>query len=148
MSNSLQPRGLQHPRLLCPSLSPRVCSDSCPLSLMVPTKHLILCHPFLLLPSIFPSIRSFPMSWLFASGGQGSGASASASVLPMNFQDWFPLVVPKQDPTVFCPPWNISMIFMVIAQTHQPLYHFLWSLKVGCQGSSQQPVLVDHLDNN
>ena len=53
---------------------------------MVPSNHLILCHPFLLLPSIFPSIRSFPMSWLFTSVGQTTGASASASVLPMNIQ--------------------------------------------------------------
>ena len=54
------------------------------------SNHLILCHPLFLLPSIFPSIRSFPMNRLFASGGQSIGASASASVLPMNTQDWFP----------------------------------------------------------
>ena len=53
----------------------------------MPSNHLILCRPFLLLPSVFPSIRSFPMSWLFASGGQSIGASAS--VLPMNIQGWF-----------------------------------------------------------
>ena len=53
--------------------------------------HLILCCPLILLPSIFPSIRSFPMSWLFASCGQSIGASASTSVLPMNIQSWFPL---------------------------------------------------------
>ena len=51
---------------------------------------LILCCPLILLPSIFPSIRSFPMSWLFASHGQSIGASYSASVLPMNIQCWFP----------------------------------------------------------
>ena len=49
---------------------------------VTPSNHLILCHPFLLLPSIFPSIRSFPMSWLFTSGGQNIGTSASVSVLP------------------------------------------------------------------
>ena len=59
---------------------------------VMPSNHLILCHPLLLLPSIFPSIRFFfPMSQLFASGGQSIGASASASVLPMNIQGWFPL---------------------------------------------------------
>ena len=58
---------------------------------MMPSNHLILCHPLLLQPSNFPSIRSFPMSQLFASGGQRIGVSASASVLPMNVQDWFPL---------------------------------------------------------
>ena len=52
---------------------------------------LILCHPLLLLPSTFSSIRSFPVSQLFASGGQSIGVSASASVLPMNIQDWSPL---------------------------------------------------------
>ena len=53
--------------------------------------YLNLCHPHLLLPSIFPNIRSFPMSRLFASCGQSIGTSASASVLPMNIQGWFPL---------------------------------------------------------
>ena len=57
------------------------------------SNHLILCWPFLLLPSIFPSIRVFSMSWLFTSGGQtiGDSASALASVLPVNIQGWFPL---------------------------------------------------------
>ena len=58
---------------------------------MMPSNHLILCHPFLLLPSIFPSIGSFPMTQFFASGGQSIGASASASVLPMNIQGCFSL---------------------------------------------------------
>ena len=54
MSNSLQPHGLQHARLPCLSPTPRACSNSCP-----PSSHLILCHPLLLLPSVFPSIRVF-----------------------------------------------------------------------------------------
>ena len=54
---------------------------------VIPSNHFVLCCPLLLLPSIFPSIRVFSMSWFFASGG----VSASASVLPMNFQDLFPL---------------------------------------------------------
>ena len=53
---------------------------------VMPSNHLILCHPLHLLLSIFPSIRVFPMSQLFASGGQSVGVSASASVLPMNTQ--------------------------------------------------------------
>ena len=53
---------------------------------MMPSNYLILCHPLLLLPSIFPSIRSIPMSRLFASAGQSIGISASASVLPINIQ--------------------------------------------------------------
>ena len=60
---------------------------------MMPSNHLILCHPLLLLPSIFPSINSFPVSQLFASGGQIIGSSALASVLPMNIQGWFPLIL-------------------------------------------------------
>ena len=59
---------------------------------MMPPNHLVLCHP-LVLPSVFPSIRvsgSLPVSWLFPSGGESIGTSASASVLPVNVQDWFP----------------------------------------------------------
>ena len=62
-----------------------------PIESVMPSSHLILCLPLLLLPSIPPSIRSFPMSQLFAWGGQSIGVSASASVLPMNTQDWSPL---------------------------------------------------------
>ena len=77
------------PRFLCPPLSPGVCSNSCPLSWW--------CHPvisssvtlFSSCPQSFPASGSFPMSQLFASGGQNT--EASASVLPMNIQDWFPL---------------------------------------------------------
>ena len=56
----------------------------------MPSNHLILCHPLLLLPSILPSIRAFQMSQLFTSGGQTVGVSASASVLPKKTQDWSP----------------------------------------------------------
>ena len=58
---------------------------------VMPTNYLILCHPLLLLPSKFPSIRVFLISQFFPSGGQSIGVSTSASVLPMNIQDWFPL---------------------------------------------------------
>ena len=58
---------------------------------VMPSNHLILCHPLLLPPSIFPRIRVFSKSQLFTSGGQSIGASTSASVLPMNIQGWFPL---------------------------------------------------------
>ena len=61
------------------------------IELMMPSNHHILCHPLLLLPSVFPATGSFQMSQLFTSGGQSIGVSASASVLPMNIQDWFPL---------------------------------------------------------
>ena len=80
-------------RLPCPSASPRACSNSCSLSQW--------CHPIISSSVVpfssclqsFPESGSFPISWLFVSGGQSTGASASASasVLPMNIQDWFPL---------------------------------------------------------
>ena len=88
VSDSLQPHELQHTRLPCPSLSPRVCSNSLSIESMRPSSHLILCYHLLLLPLIFPSIRVFfQMSQLFASAGQSIGVSASTSVLPMNTHD-------------------------------------------------------------
>ena len=57
MSDSLRSHGLKHARLPCPSPTPGACSDSCFIKLVMPSNHLILCHPLLLLPSIFPSIR-------------------------------------------------------------------------------------------
>ena len=61
------------------------------IELVMPSNHLILCHLFSSCPEPFPASGSFLMSWLFASRGQSIGASASASVLPINVQDWFPL---------------------------------------------------------
>ena len=58
---------------------------------VMPSNHLIVCHPLLLLPSIFPSIRVFQMSQFVTSGVQSTGVSASAAALPINIQDWFPL---------------------------------------------------------
>ena len=63
--------------------------------LVMPSNHLILCHPILLLPSIFPSSGSFPLSWLFSSGGQSIEVSVSASVLPI--QGWSPLGLCRRD---------------------------------------------------
>ena len=90
MSHSLQPHGLQHTRPPCPSPTPGVYSNSCPLSRW--------CHPTIsssVIPfsclQFFPASGSFPMSQLFTSGGQSIGVSASTSVLLMNIQDWFPL---------------------------------------------------------
>ena len=58
---------------------------------VMPSNHLILCHPLLLPPSIFPTIKVFSSERLFTWGGQSIGVSASASIFPMNIQDWFPL---------------------------------------------------------
>ena len=85
MSNSLQPHGLQQASQSW-SLLKLMSIES-----MMASNRLILCRPLLLLASIFPRSGSFPMSQFFASGGQSIGVSASASVLPVNIQDWFPL---------------------------------------------------------
>ena len=91
VSISLQPHGLQHARPPCPSPNPRVDSNSCPLCWWChPTISCSVVHFSFCLPS-FPASGSFQMSQLFASGGQSIGISASASVLPMNIQNWFPL---------------------------------------------------------
>ena len=89
--NSLQPHGLQHPRLPCPSPSPGTCPDSCPLSQWCHPTISSSVVPFSSCPQSFPASGYFPMSQLFTSGGQSIGASASASVLPMYFHGWFPL---------------------------------------------------------
>ena len=88
---TLRSHGRQHARLPCPSLSPWVCSNSCPLSRW--------CHPTISssvvpvssCPQSFPASGSLPVSQFFTSGGQSIGVSASTSVLPMNIQDWIPL---------------------------------------------------------
>ena len=83
--------GLQHPRLPCPSLSLRVCPNSCPLSLWCYLTISSSTTPFSFYLQSFPASGSFPMSWLFVLSGQSIGASVSASVLPVNTQGWFPL---------------------------------------------------------
>ena len=90
-SDSLRPHGLEHARFPCPSPTLRACSNSCPLSQW--------CHPTISSPVVnfssclqsFPASGFFQMSQFFVSGGQNIGASASASVLPMNIKNWFPL---------------------------------------------------------
>ena len=91
MSDSLQPHGLQHFRLPCPSPTPRACSNSCPSSRWCHPTISSSVVPFSSCLQSFPTSGSFPVSQFFASGGQSIAASASASVLPMNIQDWFPL---------------------------------------------------------
>ena len=91
MSNSFWPHGLQHARPSCPSKSPGVCPSSCLLHQW--------CHPaisssdalFSFCPQSFPASGTLPMSQLFTSDDQNAGVSTSASFLPMNIQDWFPL---------------------------------------------------------
>ena len=91
MLNSLAPYGLQHARLSCPSLSPRVCSNSCPLSQCCHPTSPSSAVPFSSCLQSFPASESLPMNWLFSSGGQSIGASNSVSVLPVSIYDGFPL---------------------------------------------------------
>ena len=115
MSDSLQTHGLQHARLPCPSPTPRACSNSCPLSWW--------CHPtisssvvhFSCLQS-FPASGSFQMSPFFPSGGQSIGVSASALVLPMNIQDWFPL---GWTGWISLQSKGLSRVFNTTVQKHQ-----------------------------
>ena len=88
MLDSLRPHGLQHARLPGPSLSPGVCSNPCHWAGYASSSSVT---PFSSYPLSFPASGSFTMSQFFPSGGQNFGASASASVLPMNIQDRFPL---------------------------------------------------------
>ena len=93
MSDSLPPHGLQHTRIPSPSPMPRACSNSCPLSQWSHPTIPSSVVPFSSCLQSLPASGLFPMSWFFTLVGQsiGTSASASASVLPMNIQDWFPL---------------------------------------------------------
>ena len=109
LSDSLWPHGLQHTRLPCPSPSPKVCPGSCPLHQWCQT---VISSSDALLsfcPQSLPASGTFPMSHLFTSNDQNTGASTSASVLPMSFQGWFPLrltglICCPEDSQEFSPP--------------------------------------------
>ena len=91
LSDSLWPRGLWHARLPWPSPTPGAYSDSCPSSRWCHPTISSSVVPFSSCLQSFPASGSFQMSQFFASGGQSTGVSASASVLPMNIKDWLPL---------------------------------------------------------
>ena len=91
VSDSLRPHGLQHTRFSCPSPTLQACSNSCPLSWWCHTTISSSVIPFSSCLQSFPTLGSFPMSQFFTSGDQSIGVSASASALPMNIQNWFPL---------------------------------------------------------
>ena len=133
---TLWPHGLQHARLPCPSLSPWVCSDSCPLSQW--------CHPTISSSVVpfscrqsFPASGSFPVSRLVTSGVQSIVASTSTSVLPMNIQDWFPLGL-----TGWISLLGLSRVF---SSTRVPKYQFfgaqlsLWSNSHICTWLLERP---------
>ena len=89
--NSLRPNGLQHTRPPCASPTPGAYSNSMSIESVMPSNHLILCHPFSSCLQSLPASGSFPVSQFCISSGQSIGVSASASVPLMNVQDWFPL---------------------------------------------------------
>ena len=91
VSDSWWHHGPQHARSPCPSLSPGDCPNSCPLNWWCHPTILSFVVPFSSCLQSFPTSGYFLMSWLLVSGGQSIGASASASVFPMNIHDWFPV---------------------------------------------------------
>ena len=90
VSDSLQPHGLQHARLPCPSPTPGACLNSCPSSRWCHPAITSFVVPFSSCLQSLPASGSSQLNQFFASGGQSIGVSASASVLPMDIQDWFP----------------------------------------------------------
>ena len=123
--HSLWPHGLQHTRLPGPSLSPGGCSNSCPLSWWChPTISSSVAH-FSSCPQYFPASGSFPVSQLWASGGRS--IRVSASVLPMNTQDWFPLGLTD---LISLLSKGLSRVFSRITVWRHQFFstqHFLWS---------------------
>ena len=116
VSDSLRPHELQHPRPPCPSPAPGVYPNSCPSSRW---QHPVISSsvvPFSSCPKSLPASESFPKSQLFAWGGQSIGVSASASVLPMNTQDWSPLG---------CTVW-ISLQCKGLSRVFSPLIILNW----------------------
>ena len=116
MSDSLRCHELQHVRLPCPSLSPRVCSNSCPLSHWYYLTISFSSSSFSSCLQFFPVSGSFPMSWLFTTDGQSIGASTSTSVLPMNIQGWFPLGLTG---LISLKSKGLSRVFNTTIQKHQ-----------------------------
>ena len=130
VSDSLQPHESQHARPPCPSPTPRVHSNSCPLNWWCHPAISSSIIPFCSCPQPLPASRSFPMSQLFTSGGQSIGVSALASALPMNTQGWSPLEwtgwIPLQSK-------GLSRVFSTTTvQKHQ-----LFSAQFSSQSNSQ-----------
>ena len=127
VSDSLQPHRQQHTRLPCPSQAPGACSNSCLSSQWCHSTILSSVSPFSSCLLSFPASGSFPVSQFFASGGQSTGALASASVLPMNIQDWFPL---RLTDWIFFQSKKLSRVFSnTKVQKHQffSAQFYLWS---------------------
>ena len=125
VSDSLRPHELQHARPPCPSPTPGVYSNSCPLSQWCHPTISFSAIPFSSCPQSFPASGSFQRRQLFASGGQSIGVSASTSVLPMNFEDWSPL---EWTGWIFLQSKGLSRVFSnTTVQKHQ-FFHAQLSL--------------------
>ena len=137
VSHSLWPHGLQHTRFPCLSPSPGAYSNSCPLSQWCHPTISSSVTPFSGFQSL-PASGSFPMSWLFTSGSQNIGASASASVLPMNIQDWFPL---RLTGLILLLSKGVSRVFSTTVQKHQffSAQPFSWSSSHICTWILEKP---------
>ena len=141
MSNLLQPCGLQHPRLLCSPLSPRVCSNSCPLSWWCCLTISASAAPFSLYPQSFPASGSFPSIQLFTSGSQSIRASPSALGILMSIQGCFPLGLTG---LIFFLSKGLSRVFFnTIIQKHQffGAWPSLWSNSHVCTWLLEKPYL-------
>ena len=132
--SSLQPHELQHARPPCPSPTPRVHPNPCPLSQWCHPTISSSVIPFSSCPQSFPASGAFPMSQLFTSGGQSIGVSASASVLPMNTQDWSALgwtgwiSLQSRDSQELSPtPWMFTKLIVAILWYNS--YHYTVHLK-------------------
>ena len=128
MSDSLRPHESQHARLPCPSPTPGVYSDSCPLSQWCHPAISSSVLPFSSCPQSLLASGSFPMNQLFTWGGQGTGVSASASVLPVDTQDWSPLGIdwldllgsPRDSQESSPTPQFKSINFLLLSFLHHP----------------------------
>ena len=116
LSDSLRPHELQQARPPCPSPTPRVYSNSCPLSRWCHTAISSSGVPFSSHPQSLPASESFPKSQLFAWGGQSTGVSALVSVLPMNTQDWSTL---GRTGWISLQSKGLSRVFNTTVQKHQ-----------------------------
>ena len=145
MSNSLQSHGSQHTRPLCPSPTPRVYPNPCPSSWWFHPAISSSVIPFSSCPQSFPALGSFPLIQLFTWGGQSIGVSASASVLPMNTQDWsfaieskllkrFLLCISYESELTHvtdCSICSVSDLLFCFGSVSYPSWHIFSSLGVG-----------------
>ena len=141
LCQTLWPHGLQHARLPCLSPTPGACSNSCPLSQWCHPTISSSVVPFSSWPQSFPASGSFPISQFFMSGGQSIGASASASVLQMNIQDWFLLGLTD---LISLQSKGLSRVFSnTTVQKHQffGAQPFLWSSSHICTWLLEKPWL-------